>query len=355
MKLRKSFWLALVMAIPLAADWALAANCGDTSGRFGRDVPCRCGDTVTTRTRLGSGDPVISTGPGDFCPGPANFALEVGPGVTLDLNGREIRGDLGTTVAGGGLFVCGIAIAGNGAAVGNGFISRTHVGVCNHEGYDATTVRSIKLSDVTLGIQMVLGSGHRIHRNEVKLDRFTTALGTPQAGGISLIQTQSSTVSENVIVGRRALSAIGVSGEGNVVVDNSSALGPIFVAGSGSTIARNEVTGGFFTGPSVFIIGDSNTIRQNRTVTSGDRGIGVLGNGNNVQENVCIDGVAGLTVDGTGNTLTNNTSTKSYLGGITVKGGNNIDGGGNSGSEGYFFPQVGPLVLCSIDGAPCAP
>ncbi len=67
-----------------------AANCGDTAGPFKTRVPCACGDTVVTNTRLRATDPVVMS----FCGGfEIDAALVIGAdNVTLDCAGRKIRG-----------------------------------------------------------------------------------------------------------------------------------------------------------------------------------------------------------------------------------------------------------------------
>lgn len=68
---------------------ALAADCGDTTGPGGTRVPCACGDTVTTNTKLKTTDPVVSAGPADVC---TEDGLQIGSGVTLNCNKLTIRG-----------------------------------------------------------------------------------------------------------------------------------------------------------------------------------------------------------------------------------------------------------------------
>jgi hypothetical protein len=75
----------LVAFIALSTAMAWGANCGDTSGPGGTDVPCACGDTVTTDTVLDATDPVTTTV--CTCDG-----LGVRSGRTLDLGGRTISG-----------------------------------------------------------------------------------------------------------------------------------------------------------------------------------------------------------------------------------------------------------------------
>src|SRR5688500_9871038 len=116
---------ALVLGLSTPA-WAL--DCGDTTGPGATDVPCTCGDTVTTDTTLlnaaqaagaaSTADPVVfEGGPEVACPG---AGLVLAPGVSLDLNRNEI---LGSQVA------AGIGVTGDSATVTNGTISEFATGV----------------------------------------------------------------------------------------------------------------------------------------------------------------------------------------------------------------------------------
>jgi len=69
--MRKANWIGLLLfgvtmlatlsAGSAWADWdRRGKDCGDTSGRHNKDVPCDCGDTVTTDTVLDSSDPVLN-------------------------------------------------------------------------------------------------------------------------------------------------------------------------------------------------------------------------------------------------------------------------------------------------------
>jgi parallel beta-helix repeat protein len=92
-----SCWL-LTFAAP-----ALAADCGDKAGPGGGDVPCSCGDTLVTKTRLTPDDPVVFVGGGDTgCP--ANGLLIETDRVRLDCDGLTINGN-GTGAGGIGVRV----------------------------------------------------------------------------------------------------------------------------------------------------------------------------------------------------------------------------------------------------------
>lgn len=93
MPLPYRFALALAFALPVTTP-ALAANCGDRAGPGKSDVPCSCGDTVITSTRLTSADPVVFTGGGDtVCAGQG--LIIGGNRVRLDCDDLELRGDFG--------------------------------------------------------------------------------------------------------------------------------------------------------------------------------------------------------------------------------------------------------------------
>jgi hypothetical protein len=75
------------------------ANCGDTAGPGGTDVPCTCGDTVVTDTVLqAASDPVAA----NACNG---NGLTLASGVALDLGGNTLTGagqGTGLTIPAGG-------------------------------------------------------------------------------------------------------------------------------------------------------------------------------------------------------------------------------------------------------------
>ena len=112
---------------------ALAAACGDTAGKKGREAPCRCGDTVVTDTVLGRNDPITKKA----CPADG---LTVMAGKTLDLNRRVISGV--------GLGV-GIKTAGD-ATVRNGTVQKFETGTMVDRG-------TVVLTDLALDANF--GSG----------------------------------------------------------------------------------------------------------------------------------------------------------------------------------------------------
>jgi len=83
--------VAMLITFSAGSAWAgvpclLGLCCGDTTGPpGGLDVPCDCGDTVTTNTVLKASDPVTRK----VCGPPA--ALFVAGGVTLDMTSPSVH------------------------------------------------------------------------------------------------------------------------------------------------------------------------------------------------------------------------------------------------------------------------
>jgi hypothetical protein len=186
--------ITLFMAAP-----AWAADCGDTSGLGGTDVPCSCGDTVTTATSLDASDPVLST----VCPGDG---LRIGPflGADLTINGT-LRG------SGQG---CGIrAEVAGGVRVAGGRITGFGLGFCG-EDINASLSR-LQITGNTLG-------GVRITESSASIDRSVIA----RNGGVGMLLNGH------------------IDAFANQVMDNA---GPGIVAstdmgeGPGGEIARNVI------------------------------------------------------------------------------------------------------------------
>jgi parallel beta-helix repeat protein len=92
-----SFWV-VTAAVPAAA-----ADCGDKAGPGRSDVPCSCGDTLVTSTRLTVEDPVVFTGGGDAgCPVSGLFIHT--DRVRLDCDDLTLNGN-GVGVGGFGIRV----------------------------------------------------------------------------------------------------------------------------------------------------------------------------------------------------------------------------------------------------------
>jgi DNA-binding beta-propeller fold protein YncE len=124
-------------------------SCGDASGPGAGDVPCRCGDTVTTDTVLDNSDPVVSS----TCP---QVGLFVAPDVTLDASSTVIRCDStsGPTT--------GIWIVGDGVVIHGGAIHGCQNGLFGFT--SGSTVERVTASEGGAGI-FITGDGNRLLRN----------------------------------------------------------------------------------------------------------------------------------------------------------------------------------------------
>lgn len=79
---------AMLLHVACASTSRASSTCGDHVD--GRRVPCKCGDIVTTDTKLVRTDPVVA----QSCPidGLIVRAASVAEGIVLDLNGLTLRG-----------------------------------------------------------------------------------------------------------------------------------------------------------------------------------------------------------------------------------------------------------------------
>jgi parallel beta-helix repeat protein len=346
----------VVIALATFAYPALGADCGDTTGPGGADVPCNCGDEATTSTTLQKSDSVVSTGLADFCPlvDVGKPALRVAAGVDLNLNKLHVRG---------GLQACGIQIEGSGVTVRNGTLSHFLAGsICTarppdfplgetYNGHDNLTILDIVAPDNFGSGVLILGGKH--HRIE----------GVRTAGGI-VIGPQSTELPEDVTISGNIVTSLGGSGRAtgsigfiacnkcvarNNVVRSASA--GIFFVGSEGVIQENEVED--VTLEAFKVGGNSNTIRGN-TAKRAQYGLFLQGDGNTVTGNEAARNLEGIIVGGSGNAITGNEATKNLRNGLIALAApgqaGNIDGGGNSGRDND--PE---FEQCSIDGNPCQP
>ena len=144
--------LLLLVAVPMlmifATVSAWAADCGDTTGPGGTDVPCSCGDTVTTDTVLKASDPVVNNG----CD---SIGLNVAGGVQLDghLLKIECVGPLSI-----GLFLVGDSIE----------ISRSRIRGCTDGIFGNTSGSLIENVDAGHGVGtafQIAGSNNTLRHN----------------------------------------------------------------------------------------------------------------------------------------------------------------------------------------------
>jgi hypothetical protein len=202
--------------------------CGDTTGPGETDVPCHCGDVVTTDTRLNASDPVAK----DTC---VADGLIVGAAVRLHLGGVTIRG------AGAGT---GILIA-DGATVQNGTVVGFAIGIAS----DGSSARSL--------ISNMRVNNSRFEGVQVSGDRNSILRVTAVASGTDGIAFQ---------------------GDGNELVRNSCSRNGhsgLVVQGNANTLEHN--TCDLNRGDGISVLGDANTLMRN--VGSRNDGIGVTVDG----------------------------------------------------------------------------
>lgn len=262
-----------------------AANCGDTAGPRRSRVPCACGDTVVTNTRLRSTDPVVT----NICDSLAIPAALVigGDGITLDCAGLKIRG--GTEDHGIGL---------------TGILIQDRNGV---------TVRGCQIEFFFDGIAST-GRGNRLLSNKIShtVDAFFVKGDSTWA------------------VGNRA--------------ENCEARGIFMQSGKNIAILNNHVThcldGILFEGEESWI--GWNILTENRR-----HGVSVLGDRNQLYYNMALGNGAdeesgtghGFHVEGTGNAVFGNTANESEGKGFCVVEGN-LNIGLNVARDNHETPQT---------------
>lgn len=236
-----SLLVSLATLLALWAAPAQAAPCGDTSGVGGANVPCNCGDTVTTNTVIVLSDPVRSTGVSDVCPGPGP-ALSVAGGVTLDIAGLTIRcaSNTGTQV--------GILITGNGAVVRKGIIQNCGIGIGGTTA--SSRIESNRLLNDRVGVELT-GDGNTLDRNNATGNTISSADGFVIMGN------------SNVIRANRCANHLD---DGLAVTGNSNQLDKNYCLGNG--------------GDGIVVSGTSNLLTRNLGKNNGGHGIIAPGPGN---------------------------------------------------------------------------
>jgi YVTN family beta-propeller protein len=123
--------------------------CGDASGPGGIDVPCRCGDIVTTDTVLRASDPVVRS----RC---THVGLFVAKGVTLHASSAVIRCD-----SRGG-FTTGLWIVGDAVVIDGGIIRDCTNGIFGIT--SGSTIAGVTASRGGAGI-FTIGDGNQLRDN----------------------------------------------------------------------------------------------------------------------------------------------------------------------------------------------
>jgi hypothetical protein len=219
---------AFAFAVLLAAP-AWSADCGDTSGPGGTDVPCRCGDRVTTATSLDAGDPVLST----VCPGDG---LLIGPFIGADVT---INGTLRGSGQG-----CGI--------------------------------RAEVTGHFTVAVGRISGFGHGFCGEDVNAALSRLQIVDNALGGVRI--TESGASIERSLIARNGGPGMVLNGHvdafANQVVDNA---GPGIIAstdlgeGPGGDIARNTIQRNAGDG----VVVDCQSCRFERNSIRNNQGVGI--------------------------------------------------------------------------------
>ena len=320
--------------------------CGDTADAFDAtgdiwcpsgptDIPCECGDTVLTTTKLDEAtDPVVSSGPGDVCPDDALFLTD---GVTLDCDGLGLRGDF----TGDGVEVEGVS----GVTVKRCTIRNFGTGIDVFESSDFTLDSNKVKENVFLGI-LVEDSSQGTVKNNTASNNFLSV-------GIFLSDADHITVDKNKASnnGEVGIGLVGLCS--NNVITNNTAKNNQF-AGIGldldpdataNTLDHNKVSRN--EGDGILLLGGhDNFITNNEATHNTEDGIDIESEDNVVAGNTGhhngtdADFDNGLeVVEGTGNAVTNNVFNSNARHGVCAIPGN-TDGGGNKGKNNGVPPDV---------------
>lgn len=306
----------LIVLLPLGAA---AKLCGDSVN--GADVPCECGDTVASDVVLGD-DPVTS----QVCEKDGLVVRRPDPdvGVTIDLNGKTLRGDgrgTGLWIVNGGGRGARVISSGSPATIdgfGDGIVGRGPSTVVSIE---RVIVRSshrdgVKVADNAYTIRdvEVLDSGR---------DGFS--LG----GGRFLIEDTHAVRSGRF---------------GYFVMGREGRLG---TAGHG-TSADGSGNAGFTIQGSTHLVTDC--------VANGNRKEGVKLRGTSHRVTGCVatsNGKGGIVAMGTGVRVATNEARSNGGDGLFVRGTACVDGGGNRGSENGGAGIESRKVQCEVCGSAC--
>ena len=270
------------------------------------------------------------------CPDAPTPALVVGAaGITIDLGGHAIRGDL--TVGGG----VGIGIDGRGGHDGvkirNGTVEGFGRGIVLHGASD-TRIRDMQVGGAGSDALTIEGGA----RNAV-----VESLIQGRGRGILVVFSNRLRIARSTVTGAIG-SAISLAGDRGDIVDNTlgrdGAKGTVTVAGAGNRVAGNVVRGAVMGGQIVVASGAGNVVARNWVIgsratpfTGADTGILVVqsASGTRVVENVSVAaGEDGIDVeDPTAHVARNTANDNGDLGIEAVPGvrgnGNRATGNGN--------------------------
>jgi parallel beta-helix repeat protein len=189
--LASSFWLASA-AVPSAA-----ADCGDKAGPGRSDVPCSCGDTLVTSTRLTVDDPVVFTGGGDTaCSGSGLFLFA--DKVRLDCDDLTLIGN-------------GVGAGGIGLRVTASRVS----------------IQSCSVQNFSYGVLASDGSRLQLSRSQLTGNNFGVALQSDESSLSGNIVSLNEITGIYVDVGtqRNSIRKNSLNTNGDLDIDNASATG----------------------------------------------------------------------------------------------------------------------------------
>jgi parallel beta-helix repeat protein len=328
------------LVVVLAAAGLLSWN---AQSAFATHV--RCGDTVTSDTRLDS-DLVNCSGPG----------LVIGADdITIDLNGHTIAGDLP------GLSEAGVddSLQYDRIVIENGTITGFYDGVLLKRA-SGSVLRQLTISNVIEGLHLLDSSDNTVEKNSVSR--------VPSGNGILLEgDSDRNRVEKNTVSGANAAIGIEATGpsatmipEGNLVEKNELRANDfgVFLAGLRNRLEKNELRGN---GIGVFLLGAGQNVIENNWVLAGDAGMWLMESDDNRLSSNRVDGHFlgilvqqgsagtivenntashnaddGIHVDDPSTTLTGNVANENgdlgieAVAGVTDGGGNRARGNGNS-------------------------
>lgn len=297
--------------------------------------PVRCGEVIRTSIELEADL---------FC---AGDGLVVGAaGITIDLSGHQIAGD------------------------GDG------VGIRN-DGFDGVIITDGRISGFDRGVQIADVATNSIEELELgsnpTVDIFVDGARSlmiddnelsPDGIGILTLDTDDSVIEDNEIVGGDT--AIGVKGDGNLILDNDVADGGVgvLVDGDDNTIDSNDLEDGSDNG--IVVLGDDNLVVDNdvERYRSGIWILGVdgVGSGNRLDGND-VEGSQGdgIHVDGVDAEIVDNDVADNGDDGIEVDGGspfiadNEADDNAGWGIDADVSGVTGGDNDADDNGSPCRP
>ena len=316
----KKFFVSISMVAALGVSGIASAKlCGDDVN--GEDVACACGDTVVSRVVLGD-DPVTAA------PCPAEGLLvrasEGSAGITIDLQGKSLRGD-GT---GAGIRVI------DGGSGGARLVS------------SGGRARIIGFQDG------IIGNGE----NTVALVEDLVVQESKRDG---IHVTSPSFVVRRTSVSVSGRDGYSLDGNGYTVLDTvSSGNGRFgyFLKGKDGVIGRNDAPNvAEKNGDAGFnLLGGG--IKLVNCAASGNGKDGIKARGESLGFEACRSEANvgdGFTGTGGGWYLASNDAVNNQGNGILVRGSDLVDGGENRGSGNLGGSEARPAIQCEISGEAC--